>query len=41
MSGLDTYGDATRREDLKPSKFSKATYWQTKRAQKNKKRKKK
>ena len=40
-SGLDTHSDSTIREDLIKQKFSKKTYWDTKRAKKHKKKKKK
>lgn len=42
MSILTTHADSTIREDLvKKPKFSKETYWKTKRVQKNRKKKRK
>ena len=38
--GLTTDQDTSIREDLKKSKFSKETYWNTKRAKKNRKKRK-
>jgi len=44
MGGLTTYDDSLRREDIvgkKPKAFDKRTYWNAKRAQKNKAKKRK
>lgn len=43
MTGLTTFQDPGRREDIsgKPKMFTKLTYWNMKRSQKNRKHKKK